>query len=306
MTVAAVDAGWAPRVGGSGRNRGGDVLRYIDQFGQTPQALPLHCRDAHRYLAISLRGRYGSRGHGMARSAKVRKVAEPLISPIKAVATYELVADQLRNSIILSRFLPGQKLPPERHLAAQLGVSRTTVREAVRAVEAEGWSKRGAAQPAASSSGRGSSTATSCTVSSRRTTKLTSIFEFACPPNAPPRARGGTAHRQGARCAARNLRSHAEADGNAKSRSHVPNIAPFVADDNAFHLAIARASRNPYLQAAVETARAQMFLPIGAVFERLEDNANDFLRRSSKRSAGRMPMRPRMRCAGISSRPATG
>jgi hypothetical protein len=49
-----------------------------------------------------------------------------------------------------------------------------------------------------------------------------------------------------------------------------------VAADNAFHRLIARASTNIYLQSAVETVRAQMFLPIGAVFERLEDNANDY------------------------------
>ena len=63
-----------------------------------------------------------------------------------------------------------------------------------------------------------------------------------------------------------------------ESRWHMPNVAQFVADDNAFHLTIARASRNPHLLAAVETARAEMFLPIGAVFDRLEDNANDFHR----------------------------
>jgi len=66
------------------------------------------------------------------------------------------------------------------------------------------------------------------------------------------------------------------ATATSEARTHMPNIASFVADDNAFHLSIARASRNPHLLAAVETARAEMFLPIGAVFDRLEDNANDF------------------------------
>lgn len=214
----------------------------------------------------------------MARSAKVRKIAEPLISPIKAVATYELVADQLRSSIILSRFLPGQKLPPERHLAAQLGVSRTTVREAVRAVEAEGLveTRRGATGGIFVRSWFKHGNELHRLVTAHYE-QLTSIFEFRLPTE----------------CAATRLAAERRTDqeldtlleifgrmqkltATQESRSHVPNIAPFVADDNAFHLAIARASRNPYLQAAVETARAQMFLPIGAVFERLEDNANDF------------------------------
>ncbi|MDZ4735979.1 MAG: FadR/GntR family transcriptional regulator [Rhodospirillaceae bacterium] len=214
----------------------------------------------------------------MARSAAAKKITEPLISPIRAIATYELVADQLRTSIILSRFLPGQKLPPERHLAAQLGVSRTTVREAVRAVEAEGLveTRRGATGGIFVRSWFKHGNELHRLIDAHYE-QLAAIFEFRLPTE----------------CAATRLaaerRSPQELDellaifdrmqiltATQESRSHVPNIAPFVADDNAFHLLIARASRNTYLQAAVETARAHMFLPIGAVFERLEDNANDF------------------------------
>jgi DNA-binding GntR family transcriptional regulator len=53
-------------------------------------------------------------------------------------------------------------------------------------------------------------------------------------------------------------------------------VSQFMALDSEFHLGVARAARNGYLLAAIEEARAAMFLPIGAVFRRLEDNANAY------------------------------
>ena len=57
--------------------------------------------------------------------------ASVLIDPVRPTSACELVVEQLRRAIHLGRFLAGDKLPPERELAKQLGVSRTTVREAV-------------------------------------------------------------------------------------------------------------------------------------------------------------------------------
>jgi DNA-binding GntR family transcriptional regulator len=51
-------------------------------------------------------------------------------------------------------------------------------------------------------------------------------------------------------------------------------VANFFALDSAFHLAIGRASRNPYLLQAIEDARTNLFYPIGMIFEHLEDNAD--------------------------------
>jgi DNA-binding FadR family transcriptional regulator len=48
------------------------------------------------------------------------------------------VADQIRTVIEASRFSPGTRLPPERELALQLGVSRPSLREALIALEIEG------------------------------------------------------------------------------------------------------------------------------------------------------------------------
>lgn len=51
---------------------------------------------------------------------------------------YEQVAQQLREAILDGRLRPGDELPAERELCAQFGVSRTTVREALRALQAQG------------------------------------------------------------------------------------------------------------------------------------------------------------------------
>lgn len=51
---------------------------------------------------------------------------------------YRQIADQLRRLIERDEFPVGSRLPPERDLAAQLGVSRPSVREALIALEVEG------------------------------------------------------------------------------------------------------------------------------------------------------------------------
>ncbi|WP_181701515.1 GntR family transcriptional regulator [Chthonobacter albigriseus] len=61
--------------------------------------------------------------------------------PVKAVEPrrlYRQVADQLRALIESGEFAPGARLPSERDLAEQLGLSRPTVREALIALEVEG------------------------------------------------------------------------------------------------------------------------------------------------------------------------
>ena len=52
---------------------------------------------------------------------------------------YRQIAGQLRALIVAGEFQPGARLPAERDLAQQLGVSRPSVREALIAMEVEGW-----------------------------------------------------------------------------------------------------------------------------------------------------------------------
>ncbi len=52
---------------------------------------------------------------------------------------YRQIAEQLRTLIEAGEFAVGARLPAERDLAQQLGVSRPSVREALIAMEVEGW-----------------------------------------------------------------------------------------------------------------------------------------------------------------------
>jgi DNA-binding FadR family transcriptional regulator len=58
--------------------------------------------------------------------------------PIEPRRLYRQIADQLRTLIQSGEFPVGAKLPTERDLAAKLGVSRPSVREALIALEVEG------------------------------------------------------------------------------------------------------------------------------------------------------------------------
>src|SRR6185436_8022479 len=61
--------------------------------------------------------------------------------PLQTIAPrrlYRQIADQLRGLIEGGEFPVGTRLPPERDLAVQLGVSRPSVREALIALEVEG------------------------------------------------------------------------------------------------------------------------------------------------------------------------
>lgn len=51
---------------------------------------------------------------------------------------HEDVAEQLRDAILDGRFAAGTKLPPERELAAEFDVNRTSVREAIKVLEGLG------------------------------------------------------------------------------------------------------------------------------------------------------------------------
>lgn len=67
--------------------------------------------------------------------------SEPMLGRISVQKSYEVLADRLRETILDGSLEEGAKLPTERELVSQTGLSRGSVREALRKLEVEGLVK---------------------------------------------------------------------------------------------------------------------------------------------------------------------
>jgi GntR family transcriptional repressor for pyruvate dehydrogenase complex len=67
------------------------------------------------------------------------RAPDGLFTTVQRVRSFDDVVTQVRDAILSGGIAPGAKLPSERDLCELLGVSRTTVREALRALEALGF-----------------------------------------------------------------------------------------------------------------------------------------------------------------------
>lgn len=174
-----------------------------------------------------------------------------LFAPLDIPPAYAAVVDRLRRSIALGIVLPGEKLPPERTMAENLGVSRVTVREALRVLQGEGVivTKRG---------GAGGAIVTSRDVSIeqirseyRRTRpQIDEVFEF----------------RLAVETTAARLAAERRTDAGLHQLTECQDallasdgIGGFRRADSAFHLAVADASGNAMLRQSIEDARAATF-----------------------------------------------
>ncbi len=200
------------------------------------------------------------------------------IDRIEHAQAHELVVDQIRRAIQLGRFLPGDRLPAERDLAGLLGVSRATVREAIRVLEADGVVsvRRGAHGGLVVNRLHAMDTRTLRARLKKQARELNDIFDYRL-----------VVECMAARLAAERrtdedlvylgevLERMAElaADPGGEHGAHI--TAQFNAADTEFHLGIASAAANPYLIEGAEKMRRAMFLPVGAVFSQLRTDAND-------------------------------
>lgn len=91
-------------------------------------------------MSASLVPGSGARAEGVGATGQepANALVSELFAPLRLRNAGEQIADRLVTALALGEFVPGQRLPPERELAATLGVSRTTVREAVSRLAATG------------------------------------------------------------------------------------------------------------------------------------------------------------------------
>jgi GntR family transcriptional regulator, transcriptional repressor for pyruvate dehydrogenase complex len=73
-----------------------------------------------------------------ARPSRVDGVADSIFAPVTVARASSAIAEQIRSAILTGRLKAGDRLSPERELAEQFGVSRVTVRDALRSLEAMG------------------------------------------------------------------------------------------------------------------------------------------------------------------------
>jgi DNA-binding FadR family transcriptional regulator len=182
--------------------------------------------------------------------------------PLKTVEPqrlYRQIAEQLRGLITKGEFPPGARLPAERELAQQLGVSRPSVREALIALEVEGWVEvrvgsgvyvleRPGARKSAAKKVPASEWGPLELIRARR------VIEGEIAAVAAQQAK--RADLKAIRDAIRSMRQDADRD-----------VAP-LAGDRAFHTAIAQACGNVVL---LETVQAFWDARRGPLFERLGD-----------------------------------
>ena len=72
-------------------------------------------------------------------------IPQSLLRPVRLGNAFEETVERLLSTIRLGVLRPGERLPPERELAVRLGVSRDTVRDAIKSLSDAGYlvSRRG-------------------------------------------------------------------------------------------------------------------------------------------------------------------
>jgi GntR family transcriptional regulator, transcriptional repressor for pyruvate dehydrogenase complex len=181
-------------------------------------------------------------------------VSQRGIERVEHSPVYGLVVEQLRRAIHMGTYIPGDKLPPERDLAKQLVVSRTTVREAIRVLEGEGYveSRRGAAGGVIVLD-RGQTEQRAARLIREKLPELMEVVDFRLA------VEGGAARLAAQRRTDEDLVRLTEA---FESMEPGQKMRRFRAADSSFHLAIADAAKNAWMRRAIEDARAAIWMPV--------------------------------------------
>jgi GntR family transcriptional regulator, transcriptional repressor for pyruvate dehydrogenase complex len=175
---------------------------------------------------------------------------EEALTQVAQPRAHEYVAEQIRRVILLRLVAPGGRLPYEQELAAALGVSRTTVTQALRALEGEGLVEvrrgrgGGVFTQAVSTDGADPSVAREL-----RDTR----DEILAAAEARATVEPAVAELAAGRMSAGAL-DRLEAL-NAEMRASGADDHRFMGADTAFHMAVAAAAGNPMLSDVMERIR---------------------------------------------------
>lgn len=176
------------------------------------------------------------------------------LKPVEQQAAYGLAVAHLKAQIHMGMLLPGERMPAERKLAEQIGISRVTLREALRVLEAEGYLsiRRGAAGGAFVTQEEHLRDMAVRRLGSDPTGVLR-IFEYRA--SVEPLAAELAALR-------RTPGDERRLNEALSEIRDAQNAGELRRGEAAFHLAIAQASANPYILSSLEDALAALFMPL--------------------------------------------
>ena len=190
------------------------------------------------------------------------------IHSIEPRRLYRQIADQIRTLIRSREFAAGTRLPPERDLARQLGVSRPSVREALIALEVEGLVEvrigSGIYVLGARSDGE-AGRAVHAALGTFELLRARWVIESEC---------AALAAKHGKRV---QLRAIAEALEQMENVAHGDHRQP-LAGDRLFHLRIAEATNNGALVAVVKMLWDERTGPLFTQLEHHYDNPDQWAR----------------------------
>ncbi|QUL81377.1 FadR family transcriptional regulator [Brevibacterium sp. SMBL_HHYL_HB1] len=188
--------------------------------------------------------------------------------PVSRANTYELVIDAVEEQIMAGSLTVGDPLPAERDLADKLGVSRASVREALRVLDSLGVVR------SAGGSGRGAGTFIAAMPSAALTRFLrlhVALANFSISDVLDTRVQ---LERSSAVLAAARADEDAVAAINAQlAMMDTPGVSLEVFNDadTAFHVAIAQAAGNQLFSDLTAAIRTSLRGSIFAAFNRVDD-----------------------------------
>ncbi|MEV0143432.1 MULTISPECIES: FadR/GntR family transcriptional regulator [unclassified Nonomuraea] len=203
----------------------------------------------------------------------------PRFEPVRTVRAYERIVEQVEQAIESGALCPGQRLPSERDLMGQFAVSRSTVREALRVLQARGLVRSRPGDPHGAEVLPFSPDAlqkSMATLARVEGLSLGELVQFRM-------LLDGSANLLAARL--RTDEQLAEMEAAIERMRATLQEGPaeghgaFSAADVAFHDAVARASGNKLIQICVEVVRS---IVVGLVADRLaaEPDREALMRRS--------------------------
>jgi GntR family transcriptional repressor for pyruvate dehydrogenase complex len=167
--------------------------------------------------------------------------------PVRTGRLYEKIVEQIEGSILSGQLNPGDKLPSENELTKQFGVSRTAVREAMKALSHKGLIEV--------SAGRGTYVTDSTSKVMRDSLGLMMKFGLEEGTKYLAEVRGILEPEIAALAAARREQEHilAMQEAYAAMDASMEDIDAFIESDLDFHLAMAEASQNPLILMLIDT-----------------------------------------------------